>query len=137
MENISLHITYDEATKSPTAEHAHIVNIPDDQHLASMRIVAEKCFEPLRAWYGKPLTVNSFYRCPDLNKAVGGVYNSQHMAGEAIDISAGSHEENRKLYDWCKANLIFDQLLWEYGGVWIHISYKTGMNRNQAFPVGQ
>lgn len=137
MDNISEHITYAEAIQSPTAETKHIINEPDESHLVNMRIVAHECFEPLRKWYRQPLKVDSFYRCHDLNKAVGGVSNSQHMAGEAIDISAGTKEENRKLYDWCKANLIFDQLIWEFGGAWVHISYKAGMNRNEAFPVGR
>ena len=53
--------------------------------------------DPLRERYGKPINVNSGYRCQALNKAVGGVRNSQHLTGEAADIDTGSKTENRKL----------------------------------------
>ena len=133
---ISEHITLDEATFSATALRKKINNNPPDEVLQKMKLVAEKCFEPLRLWYGQPIKVNSFYRCPELNKAVGGAKNSQHVTGEAIDLSAGSKEENKKLFDWCKTHLYFDQLIWEYGGVWVHISYKSQGNRKQVFNVG-
>ena len=132
---ISKHITIEEATNSPTALRLKINNEPNEAQLEAMKIVAERCFEPLREWYGKPIKINSFFRCEELNKAVGGAKNSQHAKGEAIDMSAGSKEENKKLFDWCKANLIFDQLINEYDYTWGHISYKVGMNRNQTVIV--
>lgn len=139
MENISEHITYNEAVNSPTALRLKINNIPNKEILSNMKLVAEKCFEPLREWYGKPLKVNSFYRSDALNKAVGGSKTSQHCKGMAIDISAGSREENKKLFDWAKANLDFDQLLYEYGDdigpIWIHISYNPKGNRKQILVV--
>ncbi len=132
---ISKHITLEEATQSPTALRLKIINEPNEQQLASMRLVAGMVFEPLRMWYDKPIKINSFFRCNELNKAVGGATNSQYAKGEAIDISAGSKEENKKLYDYIKANLIFDQLINEYDYTWVHISYKVGMNRNQTLAV--
>lgn len=135
MSNISKHITLDEAINSPTALRLKIKNEPNEAQLGFMIIVAERCFEPLREWYGKPIKINSFFRCEELNKAVGGAKNSQHSKGEAIDMSAGSKEENKKIFDWCKANLIFDQLINEYDYTWVHISYKVGMNRNQTLEV--
>jgi zinc D-Ala-D-Ala carboxypeptidase len=136
---ISKHITLEEAINSPTALRLKIDNKPSDIVLESMKLVAEKCFEPLREWYGKPIKVNSFYRSLALNKAVGGSATSQHVKGEAIDLTGGSKEENKKIFDWCKANLVFDQLLWEYGDDngpdWVHISYKVSMNRNQILVV--
>ena len=137
--NISEHISFDEATQSPTALRLRIINTPSEMELIAMRSLAEYCFEPLRKWYGKPIKINSFYRCKELNKAVGGSNTSQHCKGEAIDISAGNREENKKLYDWCKANLIYDQLIWEFGDDvgpdWVHISYAPGNNRNDSFRV--
>jgi hypothetical protein len=130
---ISKHITYEEATQSPTALRLKIKNEPDTAQLESMKAVAAMCFEPLREWYAKPIKINSFFRCDELNKAVGGAKNSQHSKGEAIDMNAGSKEENKKLFDWCKANLIFDQLINEYDYTWVHISYKV--NRNQTLTV--
>jgi hypothetical protein len=129
---ISDHITYDEAVFSSTALRLGIENIPNEIELNSMRIVANICFEPLRAWYGKPIKINSFFRCVELNARIGGSVTSQHCKGEAIDMSTGSKEENKKLFDWCKANLKFDQLINEYNYSWVHISFRSGLNRNQT-----
>lgn len=136
MEKISEHITYDEAIKSPTAIRHGIDNIPNEAIIIKMRIVAQECFEPLRKWYNKPIKIDSFYRGLELNTILKGAANSQHMFGEAIDMFAGNKEENKKIFDWCKANLIFDQLIWEYGGEWVHISFKAGMNRNETINIG-
>lgn len=132
---ISEHISFEEATKSPTALRLGIVNEPNEEQLKAMQLVAEMCFEPLRNWYMHPIKVNSFFRCDALNKAVKGAANSQHCKGEAIDMDAGSKEENKKLFEWCKANLVFDQLINEYDFSWVHISYKVGFNRNQVLIV--
>lgn len=135
MEKISEHITYNEATISPTSLRFGIQNTPTEAELHSMKIVAETCFEPLRAWYGKPIKINSFFRSALLNEKVGGSKTSQHCKGEAIDISAGSKVENKKLFDWAKANLKFDQLINEYDYSWVHISFRSGLNRNQTLAI--
>ena len=134
---ISQHISEEEATVSPTSLRLGIDNTPTPEILEAMKLVATKCFEPLREWYGKPIKINSFYRCPALNKAVGGKDNpiSQHTKGQAIDLSGGSKEENKKIYDWCKDHLNFDQLIWEYDGAWVHISYKSVGNRKMVFNI--
>lgn len=132
---ISEHITKYEATYSPMALRLNIINEPNEAQLLCMQLVAEMCFEPLRKWYDKPIKINSFFRCKELNEAVKGSATSQHCKGEAIDMSAGSKEENKKLFDWCKANLIFDQLINEFDYSWIHVSYKIGMNRNQTLTI--
>jgi hypothetical protein len=132
---ISEHISYNEATNSATAIRNGIDNTPSPDALVSMKRIAEVCFEPLRKWYGKPIRINSFYRSPELNVKVGGSKTSQHCKGEAIDMSAGSKEENKKLFDWCKANLIFDQLIDEYDYSWIHISFRIRDNRNQVLVI--
>lgn len=132
---ISTHISFDEATFSQTALRLGIKNEPNETELTAMRLVAEMCFEPLREWYGHPIKVNSFFRNQELNTAVKGSMSSQHCKGEAIDMSAGSKEENKKLFDWAKNNLIFDQLIDEYDYSWVHISYKLGMNRNQTLTI--
>ena len=135
MENISKHITFIEATHSPTAQKLGINNNPDKAQLEAMKLVAEKCFEPLRTWYGKPIKVNSFFRSDLLNRAVKGSLTSQHKKGEAIDLDAGSKEENKKLFDWIKANLDFDQLLNEYNYSWVHVSYSKIKNRKQILII--
>lgn len=132
---ISEHISYTEATNSPTALRLKIRNEPNEDQLEAMKVVAMQCFEPLRQWYGKPIKINSFFRCEDLNSAVGGAKYSQHSKGEAIDMSAGSKEENEKLFNWCKANLVYDQLINEYDFSWVHISFSRYGNRNQIVIV--
>ena len=135
MDNISKHITYLEATQSPTATKLGINNNPNEAQLEAMKLVAEKCFEPLRTWYGKPIKVNSFFRSDLLNRAVKGAITSQHKKGEAIDIDAGSKEENKKLFEWIKANLVFDQVINEYDYSWVHVSYSKVKNRKQILVI--
>lgn len=140
MERISEHISYEEAVFSATAKRLGINNIPDDETLTSMRLVAENCFEPARRWWGKPIKINSFFRSFVLNRAVKGSKTSQHPKGEAIDMTTGNKSDNKKLYEWMKLNLIFDQLIYEYGDEtgpdWIHVSFKKGQNRNQTLKIG-
>ena len=132
---ISEHISYFEATNSNTANRKGITNVPTPEILKAMTNVANACFEPLRVWYDKPIRVSSFYRCTLLNDALGSNNRSQHPKGEAIDITVGSKEENKKLFDWCKDNLVYDQLINEYDYSWVHISLKMADNRNQNLKV--
>lgn len=132
---ISKHITIDEATLSPTALRLGIDNTPNEDVLINMKLVAERCFEPIREWYGKPIKVNSFYRCEALNKAVKGSATSQHVDGKAIDITTGTKAGNKLIYDWAKENIIFDQLINEYDYSWVHISYNKNNNRNQILII--
>jgi hypothetical protein len=136
--NISEHITYAEATVSNKAKQLGISNTPNERELKAMKLLAEKVFEPLRKWYGKPIQVTSFFRSAKINKAIGGVQRgntvSQHARGEAVDIDTTS--DNRKLFDYIKDNLPFDQLIWENGDdntpAWVHVSYSETHNRKQV-----
>ncbi len=103
-ENISKHISYEEGVRSNTAKREGINNEPNKATLKRMKLVAEKCFEPVREKHGKPLRINSFYRSPELNKAVRGSKTSQHMKGEAIAFTSGDKKTNRLLYNWMKDN---------------------------------
>lgn len=131
MEKISEHISYTEAT----ATSKKLPNIPSDKELEAMKLVALLCFEPMRKWYGKPLKVNSFFRSKEVNKAVGGASTSQHLFGEAIDLTTGNKEDNKKLFEWAKKNLTYDQVINEYDYSWIHISYRSGKNRMQVLAI--
>jgi uncharacterized protein YcbK (DUF882 family) len=131
---ISEHISYDEATLSPTAIRNGISNQPNEQELTNMKLVAENCFEPLRKMWGKPIKVNSFFRSQSLNQLVGGSPLSQHTKGQAIDITTGSKTENKKLFELAKT-LDFDQLINEYDFSWLHISYKSSGNRKQILVI--
>ena len=131
---ISEHISFEEATLSPTAIRNGIDNMPNDQELNNMKLVAEHCFEPLRKMWGKPIKINSFFRSQKLNQLVGGSPLSQHTKGQAIDITTGSKSENKKLFELVKT-LDFDQLINEYDFSWLHISYKATGNRKQILII--
>lgn len=128
--NISKHITYAEAIHSNTAKRDGIDNTPNSQHLDNMKELAEKVFEPLRSWVGGPIKVNSFFRSPKLNEAIGGASSSQHCKGQAIDLDdVYGHKTNAEMFLYIRENLDFDQLIWEFGTDmspnWIHVSYVS------------
>ena len=135
---ISKHISYKEATKSNTATRLGIDNTPGDYELTNMQTVAEKIFEPLRAFVGGPIKINSFYRCEELNKAIGGSSRSQHCEGRAIDLDdTFTHATNVEMFNYIKEHLNFDQLIWEFGTNenpdWVHVSYVSeDQNRNRC-----
>ena len=135
---ISEHISYKEGVYSITATRRGIDNTPNDEQLNNMELIAEKIFEPLREWVGGPIKINSFFRCPDLNKAIGGSRKSQHCHGQAIDIDdTYKVVANSDMYNYIKNNLDFDQLIWEFGDDdnpnWVHVSYVSKEdNRNRC-----
>ena len=85
-DKISKHISYREGVYSTTATRLGLDNTPNSEQLANMELVAKEIFEPLRAWVNGPIKINSFFRSPKLNKAIGGSSKSQHCKGQAIDI---------------------------------------------------
>lgn len=127
------HFTIDELCRSDTARSRGIDNTPTEEVRKNLTALVGNVLDPLRDWYGKPIYVNSGYRCPALNKAVGGVANSQHLTGQAADIDTRDTAENRKLMRRIEDSLDFDQLIWENGGAWVHVSYRAdGKNRRQV-----
>ena len=138
MDKISKHVSYKEGVYSVTAKRLGLENDPTDVHLANMKLVSEKVFEPLRVHVGGPIKINSFYRGPELNKAIGGSTKSQHCNGQAIDIDdTFGHASNAEMYNWIKANLDYDQMIWEFGTDenpdWVHVSYVSPEeNRNRC-----
>ena len=135
---ISEHISYKEGVYSITATRLGVENIPNDEQLNNMELLAEKVFEPIREWVGGPIKVNSFFRGLKLNTAIGGSKKSQHMKGQAIDIDdTFGLATNAEMYHWIKENLDFDQLIWEFGDDdnpnWLHVSYVSPEdNRNRC-----
>jgi zinc D-Ala-D-Ala carboxypeptidase len=130
MEKLSKHVSYKEGVYSRTAERLGLKNDPSDAHLANMKLIAEKVFEPLREHVGGPIKINSFYRGPELNAAIGGSAKSQHCHGQAIDIDdTFGHATNAEMFYWIQQNLDFDQMIWEFGTEtnpnWVHISYVS------------
>jgi len=128
-ENLSLN----EATKSNTATRLGIDNTPPPAIVERMIETAEKIFQPLRDALG-PIRVSSFYRSPDLNRAIGGSKTSQHCNGEAIDMQ-GILATNKMLFNSACDLEDYDQIIWEFGTLeepdWVHVSYSKTHNRKQ------
>ena len=128
--NISKHISYKEAVYSRTAQRRDIYNHPEKDQSNNMCLIAEEVFEPLRAWVGGPIKINSFFRSPELNKAIGGSGKSQHCHGQAIDLDdTFGRATNAEMFEFIKEHLDFDQMIWEFGSEdnpdWVHVSYVS------------
>ena len=133
------YFSIEELCASDTAERKKIDNTPNADARLRMQRLIEQLLDPIRAAWGGPISVNSGYRSPALNKAVRGVSNSQHMKGEAADITVGSQEANKQLFDLIvelrqNGRISFDQLIDETGYSWLHISFKSVGNRNEVLP---
>ena len=135
---ISEHISYKEGVYSRTAQRLDINNEPGSEQMKNMCLVAEEVFEPLRMWVGGPIKINSFFRSPELNKAIGGSTKSQHCHGQAIDLDdTFGRATNAEMYEFIKKHLDFDQMIWEFGDEdnpdWVHVSYVSeDKNRNRC-----
>ena len=131
--NISKYVSYNELVRSATAAKHKIDNTPNEKQLAAAKLLCEKVYDPLREWYGKGIYISSFFRSAKVNAINGGSDTSQHVKCEAMDIDV--NEDNPKLFDYIKNNLVFDQLIWEFGTDtcpgWIHVSYSATKNRKQ------
>ena len=137
MTQLTEHFTLEELTVSPTAKKLGLPNTPTADHIANMKYCCEKILEPVRAHFGKPIQVNSSYRAPAVNKAVGGSKTSQHVNGQAIDFEIPGID-NKAVADWVADNLEFDQVILEFytkgdtNSGWVHASIKKeGGNRKQ------
>ena len=126
-ENFSL----SEMIVSPTAKGLGLSNTPTPEHIENMRYCCEKILEPVRAHFGKSVQINSSYRAPLVNKAVGGSKTSQHVNGQAIDFEIPGID-NKVVADWIGDNLEFDQVILEFytkgdkNSGWVHASIKKG-----------
>ncbi len=126
---ITKNFTLSELTKTNTG----ITNSPDRQQVVALIQLCGKVLQPARELYGNAIHVNSGFRSLAVNQAVGGARNSQHLLGEAADISVHSREGNKKLFEIIKDNLSFDQLINERDFSWIHVSYRSEEeNRKQV-----
>ena len=132
--NLSKNFSLAEMTKSVTAKRLGIDNTPNEQQIEFLIELCENVLQPLRDKMG-PILITSGLRVPKLNKAVGGSTTSQHCAlnGAAADIDMDA--KNAEIFNYIKDNLVFDQLIWEFGDDncpdWVHVSYHYGHNRSQ------
>lgn len=130
------YFTIDELSASTEARKMGIDNTPTSEAIANLTELVEHVLDPLRDKYGHPIMVSSGYRCPRLNRAVGGEEASQHVKGEAADIYVTRPKEMAELFALIYYTLPFDQLIWERGTdeapAWIHVSYREGLNRREC-----
>ena len=146
---LSEHFKLSEMLASETAEKQGIPNTPLKRHITALQNLAVRCLEPTRQHFGLPIQITSGYRCPKLNGAVKGASNSQHMEGEAADITiprrhwpfcyTSSEQIARLLFTWMKDNVDLDQLILEHSGPawWVHVSCRINYrrNRHEAFKL--
>jgi len=131
------YFTIQELTHSTTATARGIDNTPPPQVAVKLAALANNLLDPVRELWGAPLTVNSGFRCPVLNKAVGGVPTSQHVKGEAADITTGTVSGNKRLFNKIVAaqkagQIRFTQLIDESNYTWLHLSYDGQNLKNQV-----
>ena len=131
------YFTIKELTNSSTAKKLGIDNTPTPEIRVKLNTLIS-ALDKIRERYGKPIKVTSGYRCPELNRAVGGAVNSdgtpksQHCKGEAADLVGENKAETKKIFEIAKEIGNYDQLLFETnkaGSVWVHLSYKASGNR--------
>lgn len=127
------YFTIEELSHSQTATSRGIDNTPKDEIKENLEVMIDRLLDPVREQWGSPITVNSGYRGLELNKAVGGVATSQHTKGQAVDITAGSPEKNKALFEMIQASdMEYDQLIDERNFTWLHLSYKVTGCRKQV-----
>ena len=126
------YFTLYEMVKSPTAKRLGIDNTPTEKIIENLQDLIDNVLDPLRLSWGRPIVVTSGYRCPKLNKAIGGASNSQHLYGQAADIrTVSDHPDDNKELLRCliESNLPYDKLIAEYIDKngrpdWIHVSFS-------------
>lgn len=141
---ISEHLDLSEVIRSESAKRLGIKNMPSDEHITNLKILAENIFEPIRQNFRVPIRISSGYRSPALNRAIGGSQTSQHSIGEAIDIDMDGNPHgvtNKQIFDYIKNSLNFDQLIWEFGSNtnpdWVHVSFKAKGNQRKQVLVAK
>lgn len=125
-----LNFSISELVHSDTANKFRINNTPNLIALDNMLELIFYVLQPLRIKLGKPIIITSGYRCPKLNQLVGGVKNSQHLEGKAVDIVVPGMSPNDLIAFILKSGIEFDQLINEK--TWVHISFSKGHNRHSV-----
>jgi zinc D-Ala-D-Ala carboxypeptidase len=135
--NLSANFTLKELTRSDAATRLGLDNQPNDEALENLKLLCEKVLQPVRDHFGKSVTVNSGYRSPESNAAVGGSRTSDHCKGQACDLEIDGIP-NPELAQWIMDNLEYTQLILEFytpGGDpnagWVHVSYDPNNLKKQ------
>jgi len=135
---LSDNLSLKEVIKSNTATFHGIDNNPNEEQLSNLKSIAKNVFQPIRNELGK-IIVSSGLRSEELNRVLKGSKTSQHCEGKALDLDNDGNEDlatNSEIFHFIKDNLVFDQLIWEFGNdnnpSWVHVSYQAnGMNRKE------
>lgn len=143
MTKVTMHFSIEELYASQTAKAKGIDNKPDFPSLINLVYLCAYVLEPLRVAMNESIKIGSGYRCPKLNAAVGGVSNSQHMKGQAVDLCIdGDLKKGKKWFAYIRDHLPFDQLIWEHnsktGAYWVHVSFvypDFGKNRRKVIDL--
>lgn len=134
--NLSANFTLKELTKSDTATRLGLDNTPDEDTIENLKLLCEKVLQPVREHFGKPVTINSGYRSPESNAAVGGSKSSDHCKGQACDLEIEG-VSNPDLAQWIMDNLEYTQLILEFytqgqpNSGWVHVSYDPNNLKKQ------
>jgi len=137
---LSPNFSLEEATKSQTALRLGIDNAPTAATIDKMKAVCEAILEPVRDHFKRPVIINSFYRSPRLNAAVGSKPSSQHAKGEAVDFEVPG-VPNLEVAEWVRDNLTYDQCALEFytpgdpSSGWVHVSYHDGQCRQECITI--
>ena len=145
MTQLTKNFTLAELTKSQTAARKGLDNTPTPQVEKNLRSLAETILQPLREKIAKPIVINSGYRSPSVNAAVGGSATSAHRFGHAVDLVVPSYAggDVKKLCQYVVKflkdnNIAFDQVIYEFGSSanptqgWVHIGIKSGNNKQRG-----
>ena len=129
---------FSELIESQKAESLGIKNIPNWEQIESLKALVDNVLNPLREALGRPIYINSGFRTPELNEAIGGARNSQHIATDvyaAVDLDCKNKNDNKKMYELLRTFDI-DQCINEHEFEWIHVSYRLdNKNRHQYLKI--
>jgi zinc D-Ala-D-Ala carboxypeptidase len=134
--NLSKSFTLNELTKSQEATRLGIDNTPNEEHILNLKLLCENILQPIRDFYGMPLSVSSGYRSAALCEAIGSSSKSQHTKGQAADFEIFG-VANKDLADFVVKNLDYDQCILEFwnenepNSGWVHCSFNSSGNRKQ------
>lgn len=126
---LSTNFNLAEFTKSQAALRLGLDNAPTPDDIRALQNLCTYVLQPVRNYFG-PVVINSGFRSPELNKAIGGSTTSQHCFGQAADFECLKYS-NAEVAAWVSRYLSFDQLILEFytpgdpSSGWIHVSYKN------------